>query len=190
MRHALVIALMATIALVSSATAHAVQPLRTFVRPFDVTFAFSNDEGTCQFEEHFVGIQIFRLFYDRQGDAVLFTEQGRTTLTLTNLLTGETISGVNSFNLKSTWFDVDSAEVGDVVTLHDAGAGLNALLFPADGPPIVLAGHFSSEIVFRVLVNDPDTGEFEAELITGSEDVTRHLRHLIETATELFCSSV
>ena len=190
MRHALVIAVMATIALVSSATAFAVQPLQTFVRPFDETFGFSNDDGTCQFEEHFAGIQIFRLFYDRQGDAALFTAQGRTTLTLTNLITGEVISGVNSFNLKTTWLDVESAEVGDVLTLRDAGGGLNALLFPADGPPIVLAGHFSSEIVVRVVVNDPDTGEFEAELITGSEAVTPHLRHLIETAAELFCGSV
>jgi hypothetical protein len=188
MRRVFLLALAVTIALVASATAHADRPLQTFVRPFDVTFGFSNDEGTCEFEERFVGIQIFRLFYDRQGSAVLFTEQGRTTLTLTNLLTGETISGVNSFNLKSTWFDVDSAKVGDVVTLRDAGAGLNAVLFPADGPPIVLAGHTALEIVFRVLVNDPETGEFEAEVITGSEDVTRHLHHLIETAVDLFCS--
>jgi hypothetical protein len=64
--------------------------LQTFVRPFDVTFGFSNDEGTCQFDEHFLGTQIFRTFYDRHGNAVLFTEQGRTTLTLTNLLTGDT----------------------------------------------------------------------------------------------------
>ena len=40
----------------------------------------------------------------------------------------------------------------------------------------------------RRLVNDPETGEFEAELISGSEDFTPHFRHLIETATNLFCS--
>jgi hypothetical protein len=75
-----------------------------------------------------------------------------------------------------------------VVTLRDAGAGLNALLFPSEGPPIVLAGHFSLEVVFRVLVNDPATGEFEAEILCGSEDVTKQLRHLIETAVDLFCT--
>jgi hypothetical protein len=189
MRHAFVIALIATIALVSTATAHAIQPLQTFVRPFDETFGYSNDEGTCQFETHFVGTQIFRLFYDREGGEVLFTEQGRTTLTLTNLLTGEAISGVNSFNLRTTPLDVESAEVGDVLTLRDAGAGLNALLFPADGPPIVLAGHFTFEVEIRVLVNDPESGEFFAEVISGGEDFTPHLRHLIDTAAELFCSS-
>jgi hypothetical protein len=187
MRHTFLIALAITTALVSASTADAVKPLQTIVRPFDVTFEYSNDEG-CLFEERFVGSQIFRLFYDREGREIVFMEQGRTTLTLTNLLTGETISGVNSLNLKSTAFDVSSAEVGDVVTLRSAGAGLNALLFPANGPPIVLAGHFTSEVVIRVLVNDPETGEFEAELISASEESTRQLRHLIETATDLFCS--
>lgn len=189
MRHAFVIALVAATALVSAVTAHAIQPLQTFVRPFDETFEYSNEEGTCQFATHFVGTQIFRLFYDREGGEVLFTEQGRTTLTLTNLLTGESISGVNSFNLRTTALDVESAEVGDVLTFRDAGGGLNALLFPAGGPPIVLSGHFALDIVIRVLVNDPETGTFEAEVISGGEDVTPHLRHLIDTAAELFCSS-
>jgi hypothetical protein len=62
------------------------------------------------------------------------------------------------------------------------------VLFPANGPPIVLAGHLASEIVFRVLVNDPETGEFEAEVVSVSEDLTPHLRHVIETASELLCS--
>jgi hypothetical protein len=64
---------------------------------------------------------------------------------------------------------------------------VNAVLFPPQHPPIVLAGHFSAEVTFRVLVNDPETGEFEAELISATESATPRLEHLIATAADLMC---
>jgi hypothetical protein len=174
-------------ALAIASPAGAVQPSQTFIRSFDETFEFSNDEGTCDFEVHLDGIQIFRLFYDREGSAIVASAQGRTELTLTNLLTGQTISGFNSLNVKSTPLDTSTVEAGDVVTLRDEGAGLNAVLFLSEQPPIVLAGHFTSEVVLRVLVNDPETGEFEAELLSSTEDATPLFEHVIVTASELFC---
>jgi hypothetical protein len=189
MRHWFLVVLATATALVFAGSAYAVQPSQTFVRSFDETIELSNDEGTCAFAIHLDGIQIFRLFYDRKGSAVVASAQGRTELTLTNLLTGQTISGFNSLNVKSTPLDVSTVDVGDVVTLHDEGAGLNAVLFPPDQPPIVLAGHFTSEVVFRVLVNDPETGEFEAELISATDEATPLLGHLLDTTAELFCGN-
>jgi hypothetical protein len=188
MRRWLLVLVTAT-ALVFAGLAHAVKPSQTFVRSFDETIEFSDEEGTCAFAIRFDGIQIFRLFYDRDGSAIVLSAQGSTKLTLTNLLTGQTISGVNSLNVRSTPFDTSTVEVGDVVTLRDEGAGLNAVLFPPDRRRIVLAGHFTSEIVLRVLVNDPETGEFEAELISATEDATPLLGHLLDTANELFCAN-
>jgi hypothetical protein len=189
MRRWFLVVLLTATALVSAGSAYAVQPSQTFIRPFDETSEFGNEEGTCVFQIRSVGIQIFRLFYDREGSAIVFSAQGRTELTLTNLLTGETILGFNSLNVRSTPFDVSTVEAGDVVTLRDEGAGLNAVLFPPDRPPIVLAGHFTFEVVLRVLVNDPETGEFEAELISATEEATPLFEHVVGTTFELFCGS-
>ena len=187
MRRWFVFVLLTASALVFAGAAHAIKPSQTFIRSFDETLEFSNEEGTCVIEAHVVGIQIFRLFYDREGSAILFSAQGRTQLTLTDLLTGQTISGFNSLNVKSTPLDVSTVEAGDVVTLRDEGAGLNAVLFPPDQPPIVLAGRFTFEVVLRVVVNDPETGEFEAELISATEEATPLFGHVLDTSSELFC---